>query len=186
MLLQVYPGDFGKKLHETVEAEIKKSKEAPEGTPKTLTKAWQAFGKGDLAAALAECDKVGGDDGANARKEFLERASAKVERAKRLIDSGYVAKAEELLGALQKSAKADSAFAANVAAQVARLESPEFASERDAAKAFGNLVAKICKEKPFEEGNVKKAQAIVDKFKGTKTAERAARFVALSKVKVSM
>ena len=39
-------------------------------------------------------------------------------------------------------------------------------------------------DKPFEPGNVKKIAALGEKFAGTKSAERAARFVALSKLKI--
>lgn len=58
-------------------------------------------------------------------------------------------------------------------------------NEREADKAFTSFVSKVTKEKPFEENNVKKAQSIAIKFPGTKTAARAERFVALSKVPVS-
>lgn len=186
VLLQGYPGDFGKKLHETVAAEIKKAKDAPDGTPKELAKPWQLFNKGDVAGALAECDKLASEDATALKSRFVKLTLAKVERAQRMLDSGYVAEAEKLLGALDKVAKANPEIAEKLATQTARLATPEMAQERDAGKAFANFVGKIAKEKPFEEGNVKKAASIAEKFKGTKTAERAARFVALAKVKVAM
>lgn len=184
ILLQGYPGDLGKKLHEAVANEIKKAKEAPEGTPATLKKAWTAFQKGDVSAALAECDKLG-EEGAAARAEFVARTQGRIERAKRLLESGDVAQGEKLIDSLAKACKGDAELAAKVAELSTKLASPELAAEREAAKAWSSFVAKIAKEKPFDEGNVKKAQGLADKHKGTKNGERAARFVALAKVKVS-
>ena len=44
ILLQGHPGMLGKKLEDTVAAEIEKARKAPEGTPKELVKAWTSFG----------------------------------------------------------------------------------------------------------------------------------------------
>jgi hypothetical protein len=184
VIMQGHPGDFGKKFEEAIAAEIKKGKEAPEGTPKELKKAWQLFNKGDVAGAFAECDKVGGDDAGKARNEFVARTTARVTRAKWLIDNGYVSEAEKLLETLEKSVKAQADLATKVADQKARLAASELADEREADKAFTFLVGKIAKEKPFEDANVKKAQQIAAKYKGTKTAVRAERFVTLSKVEL--
>lgn len=186
VLMQGYPGDFGKKLHEAVASEIKKAKDAPTGTPKELSKPWALFNKGDVAAALLECDKLATDAAKEAKTEFLLRATKKVERTKWLLDNGYIADAEKILSALDKASKLDADLGTKWGEQNARLATPEITREREASKAWGNLVEKIAKDKPFEPGNVKKAQTIVDKHSGTKAADRAARFVALSKVKVAM
>ncbi|MFN0007478.1 MAG: hypothetical protein ACKVXR_06175 [Planctomycetota bacterium] len=184
VVLQGYPGDFGKKFDEAVEGEIKKSKEPPAGTPKELKKAWQLFHKGDVAGALAECEKVGGDDALKAKDEFVARTTARVGRAKWLIDGGHITSAEKLLEALEKGVKADAELAPKVAEQKTRLASAELAQEREADKAFSAFVADVAKKKPFEEANVKRAQQIATKHKGTKAAVRAERFVTLSKVKL--
>ena len=182
VVLQGYPGDFGKKFEEAVAAEVKKSKDAPGGTPKELKKAWQLFLKGDVAGALAECDQVPGDPSAQVKKEFLARTSARVARAKWLIDNGFVSEAEKLLVALEGGVQTQAELAPKIAEQKGRLAASELAEEREADKAFASFVAKVAKEKPFEDGNVKRAQQIAAKYKGTKTAARAERFVALSKI----
>lgn len=183
--MQGNPGGFGKKFEEAVAAEIKKGKDAPPGTSKELKKAWQLFNKGDVAGALAECDKVAGDPAEKAKSEFVARTTAKVARVKWMIDNGHVSAAEKVLGALEKGVKSHAELTAKVAEQQARLAAGEIADEREADKAFTGFVSKVAKEKPFEEGNVKKAQAIASKFRGTKTAARAERFVALSKVQLN-
>lgn len=185
VLLQGNPGDFGKKFEEAVAAEIKKSKDAPAGTPKELKKAWQLFLKGDVAGALAECDKVAGDEAGKAKDEFVARTTARIARAKWLIDNGFLSDAEKLLEALEKGVKSQAELTPKIVEQKARLQSTEIADEREADKAFTSLVAKIAKEKPFEEANVKKAQQIAGKYKGTKTATRAERFIALSKIELN-
>jgi hypothetical protein len=185
VVLQGNPGDFGKKFEEALAAEVKKAKDAPAGTPKELKKAWQLFAKGDVAGAIAECDTVGGDTGAAGKKEFVARANAKVARAKWLIDNGFVAAADKILVALAPAGKSDADLATKVSAQQARLLASDLSKEREADKAFGIFVSKVAKTKPFEPGNVQSAQSIAKQYSGTKTAARAERFVALSKVELN-
>ena len=184
VLLQGNPGGFGKKFDEAIVAEIKKAKEPPAGTPKELKKAWQLFFKGDVAGALAACDEVGGDEANGAKDEFVSRTTTRIGRAKWLIDAGYVSEAEKQLKELEKSVKAHAELGPKIAEQQARLASPEMAQEREADDAFSRFVADVAKKKPFEDANVKRAQQIASKHKGTKAAVRAERFVALSKVKL--
>lgn len=185
ILMQGHPGSFGKKLEETIEAELEKARKAPEGTPKELSKAWASFGKGDVAAALAECDKLGTEDAKAARQEFVTRTEAKVARVQWLVGNGYAADAEALLGKLQKSLKGVADLAPKLDEAAKALADESAKAEREASSALAKLFSKIAKEKPFEEGNVKKAEGIAEKYKGTKAAARAERFVALSKVKAS-
>jgi len=185
VILQGNPSGFGKKFEEAVAAEIKKAKDAPAGTPKELKKAWQCFNKGEIAAAIEECDKATGDDAGKAKTEFIARTTTKVKRAKWLIDNGYISAAEKLLGALEKSVKSHADLTAKVAEQQARLAAGELAHEREADKAYTAFVSTVAKQKPFEDANVKKAQSIATKYPGTKTAARAEHFVELSKVNLS-
>ncbi len=184
VIMQGYPGDFGKKFDEAVATEVKKSKQAPAGTPKALEKTWQTFLKGDVAAAIAECDKLASDDAGKAKDEFIARTSARIARAKWMIENGFMSAAEKSLGALEKSVKGNAELAGKVAEQKSRFDTAELNDEREADKAFSAFVATCAKEKPFEPGNVKKAESIANKFKSTKTAQRIERFVALSKIKL--
>lgn len=185
VLMQGYPGDFGKQLEETIAAEVKKSKDAPAGSPAALKKAWASFAKGDLGGALAECDKVGGDDGAKARADMVARTEARIARVERMLAAGDLAEADELVGALQKSCKAVAELAPKVAAVATKLAAPELATEREAAKAWASFSAKVAKDKPFDGGNVKKAEGLAEKHKGTRNGARAAHFVELSKINLN-
>ena len=185
ILLQGYPGDFGKKLEELIEAEIKKGKDAPPDTPAALKPAWKSFRKGEIAAAIAECDKLGTDEAKSAREEFVTLATKRVTRAKWLVDNGYVAEAESLLFDLAKGVKGVTELEEKVAAETARLAAPEMAKEREAAKAWSVFVNAVAKKKPFEPANVKKAEGLAEKFAGTKTGERARQFTGLAKIKLT-
>lgn len=185
VLLQGYPGNFGKKLEELLVLEIKKSKQAPEGAPAPLKKAWSTFLKGNVAAAIAECDKLGGDEAKAAREEFVARTQRRIARAKWLVDNGYVIEADKLASALAKDVKGVAELEPLVAAEVARLAAPELAGEREAAKAIAMHVEQVAKKKPFEAANVQKAESLAKKHAGTKSAERAARLAALAKVKTA-
>lgn len=185
ILMQGNPGNFGKKMEAAVAAEVKKSKEVPAGTPTELKKAWQAFVKDDVTTAIAECDKVASDAATKAKDEFVARTTARIDRVKRVIDQGEIGQAEKLLDAIEKSVKGHADLSAKAAVQRKRLAAPEIANEREADKAFASFVAKVAKEKPFDPANVKKAETIAAKYKGTKTADRAQRFVDLSKVDVN-
>lgn len=184
LILQGHPGELGKRLNEALEAEIKKSKQAPEGTPAELKKAWTLFAKGEIAAALAECDKLATPAANEAKEQFNARTKVKFERLKRLIDEGYVAQADTLAAELGKGVKGATELASQLAELSARLADPALANEREASKAIDAALDKVALDKPFEPGNVKKIAALGEKFAGTKSAARATRFVALSKVKV--
>jgi hypothetical protein len=184
IIMQGHPGSFGKKLEAAIEAEIKKSKKPPEGTPDALEKAWTMFLKGDVADALAECDKVGTDDATLARAEFVARTKARIARAKWLVDNGYLIEAGKLTDELTKAVKGDADLEPLVAAEAARIGSTELTDEREASKALASFIGQVAKKKPFDANNVKKAESLAKKYSGTKAGARAAHFVELAKVKV--
>lgn len=185
VLMQGNPGEFGKKLEEAVAAEVKKSKSAPAGTPEALKGAWKSFAKGEAAAAIAECEKLDTDDSNKAKDEFIARLTARIGRTGWMIENGYLSAADKTLGDIEKSVKGNVELTAKVAEKKSQLLATELEAERAADKAFQSFVAEVAKKKPFEPPNVKKAQAMAEKFKGTKTAVRIERFVALSKVDVN-
>ena len=55
ILIQGYPGNFGKKLEDLLAAEVKKAKDAPAGTPVACKKAWASF----AMSLIATCSTVG-------------------------------------------------------------------------------------------------------------------------------
>jgi thiol-disulfide isomerase/thioredoxin len=186
VLLTGNPLEKEKQIKELVAEEIEKGKAAPAGTPKALSKAWKSFLAGDTAGALAECDKLATTEAKALHEEFLGRVRGKIERARWLVENGFVVEADELAAALEKSAKGVAELSASIGELTGTLASEAVQSEREAAKALASLQEKIAKEKPFDEGNVKKAEAIAEKFQGTKSAERAQHFVELSKIKLEI
>jgi hypothetical protein len=183
VIMQGNPGAFGKKLEAAVEAEVKKSKAPPAGTSEALKPAWTAFLKGEVAAALAECDKVASDEGKAAHAEFVAIEKRKIARLKWLVDNGYPSDADKLGAELAKSVKGTAELEALVSAQTARLAAPDMAAEREAEKAWSSFVNQIAKKKPFDPANVKKAESLDKKYSGTKAGGRAARLAELAKVK---
>lgn len=185
VLMQGHPGNMGKKLEEAIAAEVKKAKQAPAGTPKELEKAWSLFGKGDVAAAIAECDKVASDAAKSAKEEFVARTNAKLARVAWLLEHGYVVAADELVTKLEKSVKADAELAPKVAEQKSKLAAADLEKEREADKAYSTFTADVAKKKPFDPGNAKRAESMAKKFADTKAGKRFERFVAISKVEVN-
>ncbi len=183
VIMQGNPGSFGKKFEAAVEAEVKKSKAPPEGTPEALKPAWIAYMKGEVSAALAECDKVGSDEAKAAHEQFLSMAKRQIARVKWLVDNGYPADADKLAGELAKAVKGTPDLETQVAAQVTRLAAPDMAAEKEADKAWANFVKEISKKKPFDPANVKKAESLDKKFPNTNAGRRAAHLAELAKVK---
>lgn len=184
ILMQGHPGDFGKKLEDAVRAEVKKAKQAPADTPKALEKIWTTFNKGDVAAAIADCVKLNTDEANQARDQFLALTEKRIARVQWMIEKGFLTAAEKHINALEKAVKGNAELAGKVAEQRSRLESPELKEEREAEKAFSAFLATVYKAKPFEPGNVKKAESFAGREKAPKTKQRAEHFVTLSKIKV--
>jgi len=183
VIMQGYPGDFGKKFETAVEAEIKKAKSPPAGTPEALKPAWTAFLKGDVTGALAECDKVGSDEAKAAREEFVSKTKRQIARLKWLVDFGYPSEAEKMAADLAKGVKGNADLEKLVADQTTRINAPDMAAEKEAEKAVANFVKEVAKKKPFDPANVKKAESLDKKFPNTKSGGRASHFAELSKFK---
>lgn len=191
VLLSGNPLAMKKQIETAIAEQVEKAKAAPTGTPAALKKAWSAFAKGDLAAALAECDKVAAAGGANgeaaggARAEIERRIESRIARGGWLLEHGFVAEAESLLSGLQKSLKAQPGLLAKVEELQKKLADPALAAEREAAKSLASVEQKMKKDKPFEDGNVKALERLAEKYAGTKSAERAAHLASLAKHKAS-
>lgn len=182
ILFQGYPDG---KIEELLAAEVKKAKEAPAGTAAALKKPWSSFLKGDVGPAIAECEKLATDEAKAARDEFVARAQRRIARVKKLVEEGLIVEADALVAKLARDVKGAPELETAVAAETARLAEPERAAERAASQAYTTFVGQVAKKKPFDAPNVKKAEGLAEKHAGTKSGERAARFVALSKVKMS-
>jgi hypothetical protein len=183
VIMQGNPGDFGKKLEAAVDAEVKKAKSPPNGTPDALKPAWTAYLKGDVAGALAECDKVASDEAKAAHEQFMSLTKRQIARVKWLIDNGYLSEAENLANELGKSVKGNADLTLLVVGQITRMAAPDMAAEKEAEKAVASFIKDIVKKKPFDPANVKKAESLDKKYSGTKSGARAAHIAELAKVK---
>ncbi|NOT30997.1 MAG: hypothetical protein HOP15_11165 [Planctomycetes bacterium] len=189
ILLQGNPLEQKKKIEEAIAEQVKKASSAPAGTPAVLAKSWARFTKGDVAAALAECDKLGTDvilaEPAKAlRAEMVARTEAKITRGQWLIESGYAAEASTLFASLAKSVAGTPELEGKVGRELARLKAPDkaLAAQAEASKALASLQQKMVKDKPFDDGNVKALLKLAEKHAGTKAGERAARLAKLAKL----
>ncbi len=190
LLLSGNPLSMKKEIEERIAAEVKRARSVPEGTPAKLAKAWSTFVKGEVGAALAECDRVAAasatlaDAARSLRLEMVARTGARVERGKWLIDNGYIDVASELLAALGESIEGCRDFDQPFLEQSQRLTTPDagLKSEIEASLALASLQKKMQKDEPFDDANVKSLAKLADKYRGTKAGERAARLVKLSKI----
>jgi hypothetical protein len=191
LLLSGNPLDQKKDIEKAIAEQVKRLKSPPEGTPARLSKAWAAFAKGDLGAALAECDRLAAaDEGLAAaakslRAQMVAAVEAKVARGQWLIENGYIAEAAELLAELVKATKGCADVEGKVAAELARVTQPDegLAAEAEASRALTALQQKMVKDKPFEEANLRALTKLAEKYASTQAGRRAARLVELAKIK---
>lgn len=182
LLLEGNPLALKKQIETAIAEQVKKAKAGPEDASAEVKKAWAMFAKGDIAGALAQCDKAASDEAKAAKDELLARTRGRIARAQWLIDNGYIAEATKLLAQLEKATKADAVVSGEVAAQTLRLLEPALEKEREAGSALANLTEKMVKDKPFEPGNIKKLENLAEKFAGTKAGERAAHLAQIAKL----
>jgi len=179
VLLKGNPMAMKGKIEDAIEAEVRKGKKAPEGTPKALEKAWKEFRKGEYSKAIALAKKAGSkpdvaEDAAVAAELFEARASAALDEVTWCMENGYLTQAEERLKALSKSLKGQDELMTRASALEEELESDAFEAEWAACKAFEKLMSKV-NRKGVDERTGKSLDVIAEKHPGTKNGERAAR-----------
>jgi len=187
LLLDGNPLDMKKKIEAAIAEQVKKTKAAPSGTPDALAKTWARFVKGEVAGAIAECDKLGTDVALSGpaktlHDEMVARTESTIGRGKWLTENGYVAEASELLAGLAKGVKGHADLESKVAAELTHAQDKSLAAEAEASKALASLQAKMTKDKPFEDANVKALQKLAEKHAGTKAGERAAQLAKLAAI----
>ncbi len=191
VLLEGNPLEQKKAIEEAIAEQVKKATAAPAGTPPQLAKAWARFAKGDVAAALAECDKLGTDVMLNEpakvlRATMVERTQARIARGRWMLANGYLVEASAHFADLAKDVKGATELETEVAGELVRLQKPDapLAAELEASKALASLQQKMAKDKAFDDGNVKALQKLSEKHAGTKAAARAAQLAKLAKLGV--
>jgi hypothetical protein len=167
-----------------IAAEVKAAKNAPEGTPKALSKAWKNFNKGKIAKAIEEAQKVGAkkpelaEDATLAATEFETRVHARLDRVTWLLENGYPVEAKSQLSALMKQLKgADDLL--GVAAEIeGRFEDDSMKLEFEAAGALNRTLDKLLAD-GRDDKLFDKVTKLAEKYSGTKVAERARAYVAM-------
>ncbi len=184
VLLMGNPLSMHGKITDAIEAEIEKAQGAPEGSPKSLKKAYTNFGKGKYAKAVAEARKVAakGGEGADAAqalaKDFITRIEAKFDRVQWLMDQTYLIKAESMLKDLTKKAKGLEEVAAKIASLEAAFATEDMLEEMKAAKAFAKLEEKLI-EDGLDDKILKKISKFAEKNSSAIVAKRAKRLASL-------
>lgn len=166
-----------KNVREQINEQIKLGKQGPADTPKKLKKAWKAFGKGQIAKAIAEAKKVGSDPELSADAEltvleFQNRTEARLDRVDWLIANGYASRGEEKLKALLKETKGTTELYDRAAEIEASLEGEELKRELEASALLEKTLAKLYDDAKNAK-LYKKVGKIADDFSGTKAGERA-------------
>lgn len=172
-----------KKARTLIEEEIKKGKGAPEGTPKSLKKAWSNFGKGKVAKAIQEAEKVAakGEEAEAAEEaiaEFERRTGSRLARATWLLDNGYAVQAERAVDALVGELKGAGELHEQAIALEARFSEEDVKAELDACKVIDKTLEKLYADGRDEKLFVK-LERLAEKHAGTKAAERARRVASL-------
>lgn len=185
VLLMGNPLSEHSKIQDLIDAEIAKSKKAPEDTPKSLKKAWKEFGKGNYAKAIAEARKVeakSGDDSKAATdsiETFFSRAEKRLQQVSSMVENGEYVQAMDRLSMLAKVSKGVPELDERVAELNEQLGSADLKPEIDAAKALAKL-EKMLYEDGFKDKLMKRVESFAKKYEGTRAGERAGYLVELS------
>lgn len=186
VLLSGNPLAKKKQIEEAIADQVSLAKKAPEGTPSKLKKAWSELGKGNLAKALAEAEKVKAsatDDDVLAAatvalETFESRAGSRVARVRAMMEVGDYAHAVESLDQLAKAVKGNAGLEADVAEVRAELASDELATELEASAALVKLEDKMA-GKGGPKKQLSSLEKLAAKYPATKAGERAKRYVTL-------
>jgi hypothetical protein len=185
VILKGYSSREHSKIEELVAAEVKAASKGPKDLPKSLRKAWKAFHKGDLAKGIAEAEKVAakGKDDAQAAEDLAadlrKRAGGMVDRAKWMVDSGYLVEADEMIDDLAKGVKGEDELSERVAELRGTLDADDMKTEMEAAKLFSKVEAALYEDGIDARGIDKKLEKVVRKYEGTKAAKRAQHLLEL-------
>jgi len=185
VLLKGNPISMKAQIEETIKKEIKLSKKAPDGVPRSLKKAWTDFARGKYASALSAARKVADSTGpdaeaaASAVEVFSGRLFAKVARLNWMVDNGYLVEAEDFAEELSKQFRGLEQFDSQVKEISKKLASPAMKNEMAAAKTFAKLEKKVSAE-GLEGAALRQLAKFAEKKAGTKAADRARRLAALA------
>lgn len=174
-----YTSEIHSKMEKKIAELVKEAKEAPEGTPKALEKAWKELAKGRYAAALKEARAVAENprsaDSEAAQQsiaEFNRRAESEIARAAWQVENGCVASAMERIERIAKAVEGEAELAERVKELRSKAESNR--QELDAARELQKIESKLYAEGP-DAKHEKALQKLAEKYAGTRAAARASK-----------
>jgi len=168
-------------MKDAIAAEVKALRKGPASAPRALRKAWAERSKGNYSKAVGIASDLiekpsTADDLRSAAAAFVETTASQVQsrldRARWMLDNGYLMEAEAMLAQLSKGIgglEEEEAAAQELRAEIA---APDNAAELKAEKALSKLEAKLY-EKGADSKMVKSLNKFIAKHEGTKAAERA-------------
>ena len=174
-------------IEDAIAAELKKVKRGPDGLHKDLKDAWKSAMRGKWSEAIREAEKIAdeaGDDAALAEMavgladEWRDIAAKRVDRIERLVGQGYYERAENLAKDIEEELEALPEAETKLIALHERLESEELADERKAETALRKMEDKLF-SKGARSFKAKSLEKLIEKFPGTKAAERARELLPL-------
>ena len=168
---------------ESIDEMLKASNKAPDDMPKPVAKAMVDIRKGEYVKANAVLAKLAakptGPDPASmktaaegAQAQLMTRVEGEIKRVQWMMENGYPLAAEDHFKGLSKRSKGLVGIQEGMKELGAKLTSADFKPELDAAKALNKLEQKFFAD--YKGSYKKKFEKLVEKFRDTKVATRAA------------
>ncbi|MEZ5978157.1 MAG: hypothetical protein R3F34_08070 [Planctomycetota bacterium] len=171
--------DHGK-IEDMIDEQLKLAKKAPDDAPKALDKAWKEFLGGKYQKGIEAAQKVAekGDEDAEAAKalitEFEERIGTELALIERRIEAGWCVEAKSGYDAFSRAARGVEAVADRMKTVEEKFDSEDFKREFEAEEAL-NGILEDAHDDGITKKVVKKLEKHVERYDGTKAADRAKR-----------
>lgn len=170
-------------LRDSVDREIAAAVQPPQGTPKVLEGAWQAFHSGQIAQAIqiAEAVRAGAVKAAQvdlarqateAKGEFTDRTLERLDRVQWMMENGAILRAESALAVLRVAVDSHGPLEDRVLEVETGMATPAMQRELSAARQLQPLEAEFMRGSGGK-ALVARLRQIADTFDGTHAARRA-------------
>jgi hypothetical protein len=188
LILKGFSTSYKSQIEDEIARMVKNSKGSPEGTPKSLGKAYKELNKGNFAKAQEAAAKVKAKPGSKDTDSVVAAAEAtlaavdtrfkgQVASCTWLLDNGYPVEAREMAKNLAKGAKGDEAMEASLTSLNERLASDSMKEDLSAAKDFAKLYDQLLKDGASAKMK-KKFETFAADHSGSPVGKRAGKVVA--------
>jgi len=174
-------------IEDAIAEEVRRRRAGPDGAPKEIAAAYEAFAEGEIERALASARELSADadatlaEAARAAHESMRgRLAERLERAAALLAEGRL---EELESELARTAgvAAEADLEERRAALAAELASDANAAEREASKALAKVLDKVFAKGP-KTPLLAQLKKLAKKYAGTKSAAYAEHLMRLDEL----